>query len=209
MMTKLTLVLITFYCSCCFSQDQKTDEIVVSNISMKTLYRGYPHTVKIGNNSGRTNYSISGKNISFERDSLNSNSFNVIPVGNQEAEVYFIDNEIKDTFSVEKLVVTSMPQTQIYWGTFTDGDQATSRDAKMLHAKYGPGIPLLKASFLVNKWIISIEGSGKTYSGTGNELTEEALKFIMTAEPGSVLNISCIYSGTGTGGRPASAVIKL
>lgn len=209
MMTKLTLVLVSLYCSYCFSQDQKTEEIVVSNISMKTLYRGYPHTVKIGNNLGRINYYVSGKNIMFERDSLNSNSFNVIPRGNQEAEVYFIDNEIKDTFSVEKFGVSSMPQVQIYWGTYADGDQATSRTAKMLYAQHGPSVPLTKASFLVNRWIISISGSGKTYSGTGNELTEEALKFIMTAEPGSVLNISCIYSGTGTGGRPANAVIKL
>ena len=103
MMTKLTLVLITFYCSCCFSQDQKTDEIVVSNITLNTLYRGYPHKIHLGNNLGRNNYYVSGKNISFEKDSSNSNAYNVFPGGNKESEIYFIDNELKDTFCIENL----------------------------------------------------------------------------------------------------------
>jgi hypothetical protein len=79
----------------------------------------------------------------------------------------------------------------------------------MLYAKYGPGIPLTKAKFQVQKWILSVSGSGKTFSGTGNTLSADALKILAAAPKGSMATFSCIYAGTGTGGKPSTAAIKL
>jgi hypothetical protein len=105
--------------------------------------------------------------------------------------------------------IQPMPKAEIFWGTYGDGDKASSRGAKLLYAKYGPGIPLTKAKFQVNKWILSITGAPKPVSGTGSTLSDEALRLLKGAPAGAIATFSCIYSGTGTGGAPRSCSVKL
>ena len=191
------------------SQEKLVEEPIISNSTYRILYFGYDYKIKIGNNVGRKSYQIEGKNINIQQDSINSNEYHISPAGFDSGEIYFIDNQTKDTFSIRKFEFLSMPAPKLYLGQSSDGEFAKSRVSDELSAKYDELIDLPNARFEIDKWIVSIAGSEKTFSGLGNKLSEDALYAIQNASKGSLLTISCIYRGTGTGGRPVSAVIKL
>jgi hypothetical protein len=104
--------------------------------------------------------------------------------------------------------VKPMPGAKIFWGQAADGEKVTSRSAKTLYAKFDEGIPL-KASFKVTKWIMSITGAPRPVSGSGDQLSQEAMMFLSQAKPGMMVSFSCVYSGTGANNRTSSSTFKL
>ena len=102
-----------------------------------------------------------------------------------------------------------MPKAEIFWGTYGDGDKAATRTPKVLYAKYGPGIPLTKAKFQVTNWILSVTGAPKSISGSGPNLSDEALRLLKAAPAGSIATFSCKYTGTGTGSKASTCAVKL
>jgi hypothetical protein len=176
---------------------------------MRVLYRGYDNVIEAVA-SGYDQTDVSGSGVSLVKS---GNVWIGTPGGAKTCSITVSGRSSLTKKSVNlatvEFQIQPMPKAEIFWGTYADGDQAASRTAKMLYAKYGPGIPLTKAKFQVNKWILSVSGSGKTFAGTGNVLTPDALKVLGAAPKGSIATFSCIYSGTGTGGKPSTAAIKL
>jgi gliding motility-associated protein GldM len=176
---------------------------------MRVLYRGYENAVEaVASGYDQTN--VSGEGVTLNK---NGNQWIATPGGGKSCTITVSGKSSITNKSVNlgrfEFQIQPMPKAEVFWGTYADGDQASSRTAKMLYAKYGPGIPLTKAKFQVNKWILSISGLGKTFSGTGNVVSADALKVLGAAPKGSIATFSCIYSGTGTGGKPSTAAIKL
>lgn len=176
---------------------------------MRVLYRGYDNVVEaVASGYDQTN--VNGNGVTLRKQ---GNVWIGTPGGGKTCTISVSGKSSATNKTVNlgtfEFQIQPMPKAEIFWGTYADGDQATSRTAKMLYAKYGPGIPLTKAKFQVNKWILSVSGSGKTFSGTGNTLSADALKILGAAPKGSIATFSCIYSGTGTGGKPSTAAIKL
>jgi gliding motility-associated protein GldM len=176
---------------------------------MRVLYRGYDNVVEAVA-SGYDQTTVSGNGVTLTKS---GNVWIGTPGAGKTCSITVSGKSSLTNKSVNlgtfDFQIQPMPKAEIFWGTYADGDQASSRSAKMLYAKYGPGIPLTKAQFQVNKWILSVSGSGKTFAGTGNTLSADALKVLGAAPKGSIATFSCIYSGTGTGGKPATAAIKL
>jgi hypothetical protein len=176
---------------------------------MRVLYRGYDNVVEaVASGYDQTN--ASGSGVTLKKT---GNVWIGTPGGGKTCTITVSGKSSITNKSVNlgtfEFQIQPMPKAEIFWGTYADGDQASSRTAKMLYAKYGPGIPLTKAKFQVQKWILSVSGSGKTFSGTGNTLSGDALKILAAAPKGSIATFSCIYAGTGTGGKPSTAAIKL
>jgi len=56
----------------------------------------------------------------------------------------------------------------------------------------GPELPS-STVFSVDKWMVSIEGSERPFTGSGNELSEEVIKAIKSAKKDLKITISVIY----------------
>lgn len=58
----------------------------------------------------------------------------------------------------------------------------------------------------VEKWIVSIEGGEIPFSGSGNELSKQAIKAIKRADKGLKITISVIYNQSNSGvNRPTTS----
>ncbi|MEN9999594.1 MAG: hypothetical protein RI922_2584 [Bacteroidota bacterium] len=190
------------------AQTQDTNKVVIST-SNPILYLGYPYQIEIGNNLGRTDYRIEGKNVIIVKDTLGDGYTLNCASTELDAEIYFIDNLLKDTFSIRRYQVESMPKVELFLGQFADGEYLTSRTADRLYVRYGPEIPLTKCKFKVDAWILSISGYNKPVSGSGETLSEDALALLKNAKKGSIVMLSCKYSGTGTGIKVCSSSFKI
>ena len=189
-------------------QSNLNDKVVMS-ITNPVLYLGYPYQIEIGNNLGRTDYRVEGKNVIIVKDTLGNGYILNCASTELEAEIYFIDNVLKDTFSIRRYQVESMPKPLLFLGQFADGDYLTTRTANTMYVNYGPVIPLSKCKFAMDKWVLSISGYNKSISGAGDTLSEEALALLKNAKKGSIVTISCVYSGTGSSGKVCSSTFKI
>jgi gliding motility-associated protein GldM len=176
---------------------------------MRVLYRGYDNVVEaVASGYDQTN--VSGNGVTLTKKGPvwigkpGAGKTCKITVSGKSS----ITNKSVNLGTFE-FQIQPMPKAEIFWGAYADGDKATTRTARILYAKYGPGIPLTKAKFEVDKWILSITGAPKPISGSGPNLTEDAMRLLKAAPAGSIATFSCIYKGTGTGGKPSTAAIKL
>lgn len=190
------------------AQIQGKNEVVIS-ISEPVLYLGYPYQIEIGNNLNRTDYRVEGKNVIIVKDSLGDGYILKCVSTELDAEIYFIDNVLKDTFSIRRYQVESMPRPELFLGQYADGEYLTSRTSNRMFVKYGPEIPLTKCKFKVDVWILSISGINKSVSGRGETLSEDAINLLKNAKKGSIVSLSCKYSGTGTSARTCSSSFKI
>jgi gliding motility-associated protein GldM len=183
-------------------------EGTVSLPEMLVLYRGYKNVVE-GVASGYPETKLSGSNVTLTRS---GKQYIGTPGGGKTATITISGyNPVsKKTVSLGSYTfdVKPMPGAKIFWGQAADGEKVTSKSAKTLYAKFDEGIPL-KASFKVTKWIMSITGAPRPVSGSGDQLSQEAMMFISQAKPGMIISISCVYSGTGPNNRTSSSTFKL
>lgn len=176
---------------------------------MRVLYRGYSNVVEaVASGYDQTN--VSGNGVSLVKSGATwigtpgAGKTCTITVSGKSS----ITNKSVNLGTFE-FQIQPMPKAEIFWGAYADGDKATTRTARILYAKYGPGIPLTKAKFEVEKWILSITGAPRPVSGSGQNLSEEALRLLKGAPTGAIATFSCIYKGTGTGGKPSTSSVKL
>ncbi len=183
-------------------------EGTVSLPEMLVLYRGYKNVVE-GVASGYPETKLSGTNVTLTKS---GKQYIGTPGGGKTATITISGyNPVsKKTVSLGAYTfdVKPMPGAKIFWGQAADGEKVTSRTAKTLYAKFDEGIPL-KASFKVTKWIMSITGAPKPVSGSGDQLSQEAMMFLSQAKPGMMVSFSCVYSGTGANNRTSSSTFKL
>lgn len=176
---------------------------------MRVLYRGYSNVVEaVASGYDQTN--VSGNGVSLVKSGT---TWIGTPGGGKTCTITVSGKSSITNKSVNlgtfEFQIQPMPKAEIFWGAYADGDKATTRTARMLYAKYGPGIPLTKAKFEVEKWILSITGAPRPVSGSGSNLSEEALRLLKGAPAGAIATFSCIYKGTGTGGKPSTSSVKL
>lgn len=176
---------------------------------MRVLYRGYANVVEaVASGYDQTN--VSGQGVSLVKS---GQTWIGTPGAGKTCKITVSGKSSITNKSVNlgtfEFQIQPMPKAEIFWGTYADGDKATTRTAKLLYAKYGPGIPLTKAKFQVDKWILSVSGAPKPISGSGSNLNDDAMRLLKAAPAGSIATFSCIYSGTGTGGKPSTCAIKL
>ena len=181
----------------------------VSLPDMRVLYRGYSNVVE-ALASGYDQTNVSGNGVSLVKSGT---TWIGTPGAGKKCTITVSGKSSITNKSVNlgtfEFEIQPMPKAEIFWGAYADGDKATTRTAKLLYAKYGPGIPLTKAKFSVEKWILSVTGAPKSISGTGSNLSDEALRLLKAAPGGAIATFSCIYKGTGTGGKPSTSSIKL
>lgn len=181
----------------------------VSLPDMRVLYRGYSNVIEAVA-SGYDKTDISGAGVTTAKSG--SQWIGTPGAGKSCTISVFGVNSLTNkrvNLGSFEFLIKPMPKAEIFWGTYSDGDKATTRTAKVLYAKYGDGIPLTKAKFQVDKWIMSITGAPKPVSGSGSNLSDEAMRLLKGAPAGSMVTFSCMYSGTGTGGKPATMSVKL
>lgn len=176
---------------------------------MRVLYRGYANVVEaVASGYDQTN--VSGNGVSLVKSGA---TWIGTPGAGKTCTITVSGKSSVTNKSVSlgtfEFQIQPMPKAEIFWGAYADGDKATTRTAKLLYAKYGPGIPLTKAKFQVQKWILSVSGAPKPISGQGSTLSDDAMRLLKAAPAGSIATFSCIYSGTGTGGKPSTCAIKL
>lgn len=176
---------------------------------MRVLYRGYANVVEaVASGYDQTN--VSGNGVSLVKSGA---TWIGTPGAGKTCTITVSGKSSVTNKSVNlgtfEFQIQPMPKAEIFWGAYADGDKATTRTAKLLYAKYGPGIPLTKAKFQVQKWILSVSGAPKPISGSGSTLSDDAMRLLKAAPAGSIATFSCIYSGTGTGGKPSTCAIKL
>ena len=181
----------------------------VSLPDMRVLYRGYANVVEAVA-SGYDQTSVSGSGVTLAKSGA---QWIATPGAGKTCKITVSGKSTATNKSVSlgtfEFQIQPMPKAEIFWGTYGDGDKAATRTPKVLYAKYGPGIPLTKAKFQVTKWILSVSGAPKPVSGSGANLTDDALRLLKAAPAGSIATFSCIYSGTGTGGKPSTCAVKL
>lgn len=176
---------------------------------MRVLYRGYSNVVEaVASGYDQTN--VSGNGVSLVKSGA---TWIGTPGAGKTCTITVSGKSSVTNKSVNlgtfEFQIQPMPKAEIFWGAYADGDKATTRTAKLLYAKYGPGIPLTKAKFQVQKWILSVSGAPKPISGSGSSLSDDAMRLLKAAPAGSIATFSCIYSGTGTGGKPSTCAVKL
>lgn len=176
---------------------------------MRVLYRGYQNVVEAVA-SGYDQTSVSGSGVTLSKSGTTwigtpgAGKTCTITVSGKNS----VTNKSVSlgTFTFD---VKGMPKAEIFWGSAADGDKVTSRTATTLYARFGDGIPLTKAKFNVTNWAMTIPGAPKTVQGTGNQLSQEAMRFLKAAPAGSVVSFSCIYSGTGVRNKTSTSGFKL
>ncbi len=181
----------------------------VSLPDMRVLYRGYANVVE-GVASGYDKTMLSGSGVSL---SGSGPQWIATPGSGKTCKITVSGKSTATNKTVSlgtfDFVIQPMPKAEIFWGSYADGDKATTRTAKVLNAKYGPGIPLTKAKFQVTNWILSVTGAPKSISGSGPNLSDEALRLLKAAPAGSIATFSCKYTGTGTGSKASTCAVKL
>lgn len=204
----ILLTLIIFSSFKFFSQGSIKDVAVIS-IVQPILYSNYPHDIKIGNNFGHTNYRVEGKNAVIQKDSV-YDSYILIPAQNADldVEIYFIDNQTSDTFSIQRYDIELLPRAHLYLGSAADGESLISRTSSRLSARFGEEIPL-RSHFSIDNWIVTITGQNRSISGSGDILSTEAMSIISQATKGSVVAISCKISNISKTFYVVSSVFKL
>lgn len=83
-----------------------------------------------------------------------------------------------------------------------------NRGAKNLIARYDEGVPL-KGTFTVDKWMLSISGYNKTFTGNGPALSNDALLYLNQAKSGATASFTGSASGSGMRGRAIVGSVKL
>jgi hypothetical protein len=181
----------------------------VSLPDMRVLYRGYPNVVE-ALASGYDQTNVSGNGVSLVKSGA---TWIGTPGAGKKCTITVSGKSSVTNKSVSlgtfEFDIQPMPKAEIFWGAYGEGDKATSRTAKLLYAKYGPGIPLTKAKFQVTNWILTVAGAPKSYSGTGSTLSDEALRLLKAAPAGAKATFSCKYTGTGTGSKPSTTSVTL
>ncbi len=183
-------------------------EGTVSLPEMLVLYRGYKNIIE-GVASGYPETKLSGTNVTLSKV---GKQYVGTPGAGKTANISIsgFNPVSKKTVSLGTYVfdVKPMPRAELFWGNAADGDRVTNKAAKKLRVAFGDGIPL-KATFQCEKWFLTISGINKTFQGQGEALTDEALKFLGAAKPGSLASFSSTYRGPGVAGKPNSATFKL
>jgi hypothetical protein len=181
----------------------------VSLPDMRVLYRGYANVVE-GVASGYDKTMLSGSGVSL---SGSGPQWIATPGSGKSCKITVSGRSTATNKTVSlgtfDFVIQPMPKAEIFWGNYADGDKASTRTARVLNAKYGPGIPLTKAKFQVTNWILSVTGAPKSISGSGPNLNDEALRLLKAAPAGSIATFSCKYTGTGTGSKSSTCAVKL
>lgn len=206
---KTILLTLLIFSSFKFFSQRSFKDVAVISIYKPLLYANYPHDIKIGNNLGYTNYRVEGKNALIQKDSVND-SYILIPGQNADldVEIYFIDNQTSDTFSIRKYDIDLLPRAHLYWGSAADGESQISRTSTRLSARFGEEIPL-RSHFSIDSWIVSISGQNRSISGSGDILSTEAMSYINQAKKGSVVVITCVYLDLFGNNYSTSSMFKL
>jgi hypothetical protein len=189
------------------AQSYSTEKAVIF-IPVPVLYMGHSYKIEIGNYLGRTNYRIEGKNVKIDKD-IRTKEYvlNCISI-DLDAEVYYIDNVLKDTFSIKQYDVARMPKLQFFWGTASDGDVPNCSDNRM-SIGYDPEVYLTETRYKVEQWIVSITGNTKSFSGSGEVLSEEVINALKKEKKGTIVTISIKYSGPAIGMKTSSSTFKI
>jgi hypothetical protein len=176
---------------------------------MRVLYRGYPNVVEAVA-SGYDQTSVSGSGVTLSKSGP---QWIATPGAGKTCKITVSGKSTATNKSVSlgtfEFQIQPMPKAEVFWGKYANGEEASTRTAKVLNASYGPGIPLTKAKFQVTAWILSVTGTPKTFSGTGSTLSNDALNLLKAAPKGSYATFSCKYTGTGTGTKQQACTVKL
>lgn len=100
-----------------------------------------------------------------------------------------------------------MPKPDIYWGSVPNGGKG-SRQEQRIFARYGEEVPLT-ANFTITKWTVSISGLMGEPTGSGNQLSSEAMALIRQARAGSMVTIICNVVGPDKVAKISTAAFKL
>ncbi len=171
----------------------------------RVLYRGYSNHIEVGSSNGDSDLSISCEECEVKKDSLD---WIIIPQTKSRMLDVVVLNKTKDTVLVENFLVLALPKAGLYLGDVPDGERIHSKKSKRLIVKYPSGLGFQKL-FSVESWTVSVEGCPVVVSGNGNLLSDEALKIIGFAPSGSVVTISCVFSGNGTIRKVCSSIFKI
>lgn len=180
---KSLIVLFSLLSISCFGQEP---EVAVELVAMKLMYRGYENVIALGvtNNDGAIpTVSCAKCDTVYWKE---SNYFVVVP-GKDRFITLTISLVGTDTINVKQPIfktyrtyrIYSLPDPTLFWGGAISGSKP-SQSSRVVQAKYIPK-DQIKASFLVKKWTISI--NGESASGTGSSLID-ADELIKSAQEG-------------------------
>jgi hypothetical protein len=170
---------------------------IIGNPGMSTLFMGYPNTIEIGYNGGMEKVYYTFENLNYSQ--INDYSYTVNPIEHKEAKVNFFSKTDSTLLDEWVFNVEPFPRPTMYW----------LKGKSEILIRYDPEVPLTKANFKLNGWILSISDTNRVITGSGNKLSTEAISMLNACPSGSVIRIQGTFSGTGCMGVPIEGVFKL
>ncbi len=100
-----------------------------------------------------------------------------------------------------------LPKPDIYWGSVANGNKGSRQENKVF-AKYGEEVPLT-ANFTITKWSLSVSGLMGEPTGSGTQLSGEAMNLIKQAKAGSTVTIICDVIGPDRVSKKSVGAFKI
>lgn len=101
----------------------------------------------------------------------------------------------------------NMPKPDLQWGTAVNGGKGTKQETRIA-AKYGDEVPLT-ANFTITKWAVTVSGLMGEPTGSGGQLSNEAMSLIRQARPGSSITIFAEVIGPDKTPKRITSVFKI
>jgi gliding motility-associated protein GldM len=101
----------------------------------------------------------------------------------------------------------NMPKPDLQWGTAVNGGKGTKQETRIA-AKYGDEVPLT-ANFTIKSWAVTVSGLMGEPTGSGGQLSAEAMSLIRQARPGSSVTIFAEVIGPDKTPKRITSVFKI
>lgn len=179
------------------SQIYYTDSKELEDV--KAFYLGYENKISFNIFYGASNVRCTNATVTMK--SIDSNSFIIQPTSTDSIELLWTSsytdkngNEASKEM-VSKFPVAPLPKVDLCLGSVPSGSTIDVADLKLNYC-YPSGTPsIIQAKLTPLKWILTIEGEKKNYSGSTETLSSEAIEAIKKAKSKKKITISTIATG--------------
>lgn len=171
------------------SNNNTNAQAVVGYPALDRIYSGYPNYFECASTVGDTSLNLTATNASVKKS---GNGFIITPSGTKDVTIS-IYNSNKELLASKSYRVLTIPNPDLYLGNTKNGNKLYYRLSNELKIQIDPYTTLGIIEFSIETWEVNISSTDKTYKGTGNILSDEAVEQIRIAPDNSEISISCTY----------------
>lgn len=165
------------------------------------IYAGYDNYFECGTTTGDTLLNMTATNATVTKS---GKGFIIKPSGTKDVVITVL-NSNKEVLASKTYRVFALPNPELYLGNTISGKKLEYRLSNELKVQMDPYTTLGSLAFNITSWELTLTGSGKVISGTGNSLTDDAVEQIRIAPDGTEATIQCVY--TSGNESPSKSII--